>query len=680
MKGSFHRHSVKYLRPQSFLIILVAGWSSSIFAVESVLEDAIQQSERIAHGTVECELLVVGGGFGGCAAAFRACSFGHEVWMTESCDWIGGQITSQGVSALDEHQYIETFGGTDTYNALRTSIRNLARNRYTFKEEVRDNPLLNPGKGWVSRLCFEPRLGLEALEILLTNPLKTGNLHILTRAEPVKARVENNRVVEVVIQKRDGNRVIFQPQLVIDATDLGELLPLADVEHVVGAEARSETGEPGAPPGEGNPECQQSFTYTYAIEYCPGENHTIPKPPDYEFNRNRQPYSLDVGYGGDIGKVTYKIFEVARERFQPFWTYRRLLDASQLNDPRYPHDIAMINWSANDYKNKVLVGGNREEAMQEAKQLSLGFLYWLQTEVPRDDGSGKGYPEFKLRYDVMGTEDGLSQFPYIRESRRIKALTRIVEQDLAATFNPGPRARLFEDSVGIGLYYMMDIHGCGAGETGKPQPVKPFQIPMGALIPIRVKNVLAGCKNIGTTHLTNGAYRLHPVEWNIGESAGMLAHFALRDGVDPAALRQDPARKRQVQDALIECGVPLFWYIDVPFTDGLFPPLQRLAGRGIISDGSDPLEFRGEEPLDRQTALTWIARTFGDASPAKDADGAQPLTKAETVALLEKACERHGLRNVMGKIRNDAEKNPEEHAPRGIMVRWLDRIVQAKGL
>src|SRR3712207_8972640 len=48
----------------------------------------------------------------------------------------------------------------------------------------------------------------------------------------------------------------------------------------------------------------------------------------------------------------------------------------------------------------------------------------------------------------------------------------------------------------------------------------PFQVPLGAMIPVRVNNLIAGCKNIGTTHVTNGCYRLHPVEWTIGEAAG----------------------------------------------------------------------------------------------------------------------------------------------------------------
>ncbi len=119
--------------------------------------------------------------------------------------------------------------------------------------------------------------------------------------------------------------------------------------------------------------------------------------------------------------------------------------------------------------------------------MSLGFLYWLQTECPRDEG-GFGYPELKLRADVMDTPDGLSKFPYIRESRRIKALTRIVEQDIVAELRPDATQAAWKESVGIG-WYPMDLHPAVGNPTSKFEPTLPFQIPLGALIPHHTQNL-----------------------------------------------------------------------------------------------------------------------------------------------------------------------------------------------
>ncbi|MDZ7377679.1 MAG: FAD-dependent oxidoreductase, partial [candidate division KSB1 bacterium] len=212
------------------------------------------------------------------------------------------------------------------------------------------------------------------------------------------------------------------------------------------------------------------------------------------------------------------------------------------------------------------------QRLRQAKELSLGFLYWLQTEAPRDDG-GFGYPELKLRKDVMGTEDGLSQFPYIRESRRIKARQIIREQEISAEFQQDARAKFFDNSVGIGKYWI-DLHRCNDQDQGLFLPTKPFQIPLGALIPIRVKNLIAGAKNIGTTHITNGAYRLHPVEWAIGEAAGALAVMAIQSKKSIHEIYEHPMLVKRLQYHLVQSGVPLYWFVDVPLDHEAFKAVQ----------------------------------------------------------------------------------------------------------
>jgi hypothetical protein len=158
----------------------------------------------------------------------------------------------------------------------------------------------------------------------------------------------------------------------------------------------------------------------------------------------------------------------------------------------------------------------------------------------------------------MGSADGLAKFPYIRECRRIKALRTIVEQDVSAHFQPGPVAAHFADSIGVG-WYPIDIHRAGPEDVGISCRTRPFQIPLGALIPIRIRNLIAAAKNIGTTHITNGCYRLHPVEWNIGEAAGALAAFCLTEGKTAAEICRDKPLRSAFQLSLMREGVPLSW-------------------------------------------------------------------------------------------------------------------------
>src|SRR5262249_31348908 len=92
---------------------------------------------------IECEVLVVGGGMGGAAAALAAARAGRSVLLTEETDWLGGQMTAQGVSALDEHRFIESFGSTASYAALRRTIREIYRADYHLTAP--DGAALNPG-------------------------------------------------------------------------------------------------------------------------------------------------------------------------------------------------------------------------------------------------------------------------------------------------------------------------------------------------------------------------------------------------------------------------------------------------------------------------------------------------------------------------------------------------------
>lgn len=562
-----------------------------------------KMNDAMMDQKVSCDVLIVGGGLGGCAAALRVAKMGLKVCLIEECHWIGGQITSQGVSALDEHDYIEAFGGTESYYQLRDGIRDYYRTHYQLVDSAKTNQQLDPGNCWVSRLGFEPRVGLAVLQRMLQPFVASGRLTIYTDTRAVAAEAEDDWVKMITaIAGATQQQVVFEPHYVIDATELGDLLPLTGTEYVIGAEPISTTAEPHAHPGAGDAGVVQSFTYTFAVEFCQGEHHTIQKPPDYEFNREHQPYSFVTEKG-----VCYLMFGQAPGTPGSFWTYRRLIDAAQFRDPVFPNDIAMINWHSNDFRGGSIIDVSlqeRQQRLQQAKNLSLGFLYWLQTEAPRDEG-GYGYPELKLRKDIMGTEDGLSQFPYIRESRRIRALETIREQDISAEFQAGARAKFFDNSVGIGKYWI-DLHRCSDEDQGLFLPTRPFQLPLGALIPMRMKNLLAGSKNIGTTHITNGAYRLHPVEWAIGEAAGQLAAMAIRGNKSPHQIHADPWLVRKLQYHLVESGVPIFWFVDVPLSHPAFKAVQWLAGMGVITPNTNSLLFQPETLISMQDLQTWL--------------------------------------------------------------------------
>ena len=252
------------------------------------------------------------------------------------------------------------------------------------------------------------------------------------------------------------------------------------------------------------------------------------------------------------------------------WLYRRILDPRNFQPGAYPGSagVTLVNWPQNDYWLGPIVGpgvtaADAEKHVARAKQLSLSLLYWLQTECPRPDGK-LGWKGLKLRPDVVGTEDGLAKAPYVRESRRIEAEFTVLEQHVgtesrrAELKREDVQAQPFPDSVGIGSY-RIDLHPSTGGENYIDISSLPFQVPLGALIPRRVENLLPACKNLGTTHVTNGCYRLHPVEWAIGEAAGALAAFCLEHKESPRSVRNSPKRLAAFQARLTAQGVEIAW-------------------------------------------------------------------------------------------------------------------------
>ena len=197
---------------------------------------------------IECDVAVIGGGMGGVAAALAATEAGRQVVLTEATPWLGGQMTSQGVSAFDEHEHIETFGCTRAYHYLRDGIRAYYRLRYGAPEFMAGRAgrvLLNPGNGWVSRLCFEPQAGVQVIEQMLAPHIREGRLRILMEHEPVAVMTSADAIVQARLKGREGMVGVCAAYFV-DSTELGDLLPLAGVEYVTGAEARADTGEAAA--------------------------------------------------------------------------------------------------------------------------------------------------------------------------------------------------------------------------------------------------------------------------------------------------------------------------------------------------------------------------------------------------------------------------------------------------
>ncbi|CAN5714082.1 FAD-dependent oxidoreductase [soil metagenome] len=515
------------------------------------------------------DIVVIGGGLGGVSATLAAARLGRRVVLVEELDWLGGQLTSQGVPP-DEHPWIEHLAASQSYAQLRRAIRAWYRQHLPLTDAARSSLRLNPGQGNVSALCHEPWVAVKAIDQLLAPFVASGLVTVLRQHRLLSVETDGDELRAVHVRDLVNDRAfVIAAPMFIDATEIGDVLELAGVEHVLGGESKAQTQELHAL-DEADPMDQQAITWCLAADYLPDQDHTIAKPAAYDRLKTLQ---LDCWPGPQFS-WTLSDFVTHQPRERPLfagptdavslydlWHARRIAYRKNFMPGAYVSDITLANWPQMDYWEKPIVGVDAESqavALEESRQFSLSFFYWMQTDAPRHDG-GYGYRGLRLRGDVLGTSDGLAKQAYYREGRRIQAEFTVLEQHIGVKARPGAdTAARFDDSVGIGAY-RIDLHPSTRGRNTVDIDSFPFQIPLGALLPVRVNNLLPACKNLGTTRITNGAYREHATEWSIGEASGTLAAFALSRELPARAVRADATLLGDFQRLLESQGVLLSW-------------------------------------------------------------------------------------------------------------------------
>lgn len=482
-------------------------------------------------------IAVIGASLGGTIAAWSAARAGAQVTLVAAPGWLGGQLTAQGVPP-DEHARIEHSGASQSYRKFRERLRASYLAQPDFLNRSAMTEGLNPGDGWVSRLCVEPAIAARLLDAMLAPEIASGNLRIL-RGMPAAASRRGPRLESVTLDTGETLRA----SLFLDGTDTGELLHLAELPYRVGKESQAEFGEALAP-AQADPLDQQPVTAVIALRRHRTAGPVTPPPPDYEFWRaHRLPHyehqlfsEFLPGHAAGESKAFAFLADQESDSTLDLWRYRRVIASHQWRDAR--EEVSLINWAQNDYALQPLLDGPRSQAEVEAaaRGLSLCLLHWLQTEA--------GHPELQPAPDIFGSANGLAPQIYVRESRRIVA---------QHTLRAGELGQPVDDSVGI-AWYAMDMHPTVISGQGLNASVPPFELPLRSFLPADCDNLLPACKNLGVTHLVNACTRVHPAEWLIGEVAGHLAALAAERGVAPAALSVP-----EVQARLQAAGIPNRW-------------------------------------------------------------------------------------------------------------------------
>lgn len=509
---------------------------------------------------ITVDIAVYGSSLGGVLSAYSSAKAGKKTALFSETEWIGGQLTSQAVPP-DEHRWIEETGCTASYRAYRNKVRDYYRNHPFIIDELKTKDFFCPGGSSVSRLSHPPKLALKFLTEMIDPFIKTGMLTVYYGYELSSAETSGAEIVRLLL-KKDGEYTEVKASYYLDGTDEGDLIFKSGCEYITGAESKAMTGEPSALDAF-LPDDRQPVTWSLAVENRLKGDFVIEKPADYErYKKMITPYDnypVFSMYGPDSSTGKAKRFGMYNGEFDEngnklfgLYTYRRIVNAYHFKDGYEPYDITMLNWPQNDYfLGNTFDCAHEKENREEAKQFTLAFFYWLQTEAP--NGDKKGFPFLAPCPDAVGTKDGTTQTYYVRESRRIKSLFTVKETDVCIGGNP-----VFYDSVGVG-HYSMDLHITTQTHSFFYKPSERFTIPLGAMIPVRMTNLIPACKNIGATHLTGSCYRLHPVEWNVGEVAGLLASYSMDNGISLKEILENRTELAKFQDLLRNQGIQLYW-------------------------------------------------------------------------------------------------------------------------
>jgi FAD dependent oxidoreductase len=514
---------------------------------------------------IHTDVLVIGGGTGGTAAGIQCARMNVKTIIAEEGTWLGGMLSSAGVSATDGNNKLPS----GIWNEFREAIYKV----YGGADKV--------ATGWVSDTHFEPH---AADSIFKAMAAKEKNLTVLYHHQFLSVLRKNNQILGAVFTNTaNEKRITVYAKQVIEATELGDVIAAVKIPFDLGMESSAATGE-NAGVKETN-SIIQDLTYVAILkDYGKSADKTITKPADYN------PEEFDgacIDYYND------------KSRKAPTVDAKRMLDYAKLPNGKY-----IINWP--NYGNDIyldiinLTPQQRNLLLEKAKQQTLRFVYFIQTQL--------GFKNLGLADDEFATKDKLAYMPYYRESRRVQGLARLKINHIAKPFD----YNYYRTGIAVGDYPIDHHH---KKNPAAPQhldfySVPSYNIPLGSLIPHNVSGLIVCDKSISVSNVVNGTTRLQPVVLLTGQAAGVVAALCVRKNKEARAI---PVR--EVQQELLNSNAMIMPYIDAGINHPHFRSIQKIGATGILRGKGIPYKWANQtwfypDSLVLVSALTEDIKSF----------------------------------------------------------------------
>jgi hypothetical protein len=499
-----------------------------------------------AQEQLKTEVLVIGGGTGGTAAAIQAARLKTKTILVEPGPWLGGMLTAAGVAATDGNHRLPS--------GLWEEFRQALYNHYGSPAAL--------ATGWVSNTQFEPHVGDSILKAMAAR--EKNHLTVMYGWEFDQVLKKGNRIEGAQFRNTNGKLLIIRASVTIDATELGDVLAAAQLPYSLGMEAGSETGEQVGVEKTSN--IIQDLTYVAILkDYGRGVDCTIVKPAGYD------PAEFD-------GACTDYYINTSLPK--PSVNAEKMLEYGKLPGNKY-----MLNWpnQGNDtYLELVeLSPAERIKELEKAKATTLRFIYFIQHQL--------GFKHLGLAVDEFPTGNGFALMPYHREGRRVKGAVRFTINHIADPYGNGQP--LYRTGISVGDYPIDHHH---KKNPAAPQhlnfyPVPSYAIPMGALVVPGIEGFLVADKSISVSNVVNGTTRLQPVVLLTGQAAGAMASLAVKERKAP-----DQLSVRKVQQLLLDQKAMIQPFLDVPPAHPQFQAIHRVGSTGLLKGKGIPFQWANQ--------------------------------------------------------------------------------------
>ncbi|RAJ10940.1 FAD dependent oxidoreductase [Chitinophaga skermanii] len=586
-----------------------------------------------AQKKISTQVLIVGGGTGGTAAGIQSARMGVQTLIVEPTPWLGGMLSSAGVSAID--------GNHNLPSGLWKEFRDHIYKVYGGPEKV--------FTGWVSNTQFEPHVADSIWKVIAA---KEAKLAIRYGYEFERATKKGNRITGAIFKNAKGETLTVTANIVMDATELGDVMKSAGVPYDKGMEAGSITGEKvGIEQSNG---IIQDLTYTAVLkDFGKGVDKTIPCPADYD------PLEFDCA-------TTQFCHDTTLEK-------PRVDNQSMLNYAKLPNEKYLLNWPlhGNDIYLDVIEMSHAERAvaLEKAKAVTLRFVYFIQHEL--------GYKNLGLAEDEFPTKDLLPLIPYHREGRRMQGAVRFTMRHIDAPYTYG--TPLYRTGISVGDYPIDHHHkkNAEAPQHLEFYPVPSFNVPLGVMIPKQAKNFIVAEKGISVSNIVNGTTRLQPCVMLTGQAAGVLAALSVQQNTTPAQISV-----RAVQGALLQSKAYIMPYYDVkPYNDH-FLAIQEIGATGILKGKGVPFKWANQTWFYPDSTVTEKdfalgLMEFNSSFNANNFNANTALTKARAYEMINTFVKNYTWNKQIPTIPTfiNKEKDSQQTIKRKELANWLKQWV-----